>query len=94
MMTSSDPGQVVIADERENAEQMLQYKEIIKCIQQLSPAYKAVFNLYVIEGFSHAEIADKLNISESTSKSNLYKARQNLQQLVKKSNIISYERTL
>ena len=94
MMTSVDPEQVVVADERETAEQMLQHKEIIKCIQQLSPAYKAVFNLYVIEGFSHAEIADKLNISENTSKSNLHKARQNLQQLVKKSNIISYERTL
>jgi len=94
MMTSVDPEQVVVADERETAEQMLQHKEIIKCIQQLSPAYRAAFNLYVIEGFSHAEIADKLNISESTSKSNLHKARQNLQQLVKKSNIISYERTL
>ena len=62
------------------AEQMLQHKEIIKCIQQLTPAYKAVFNLYVIEGFSHAEIAEKLNISEGSSKSNLFKARQNLQQ--------------
>jgi RNA polymerase sigma factor (sigma-70 family) len=93
-MTSVDSEQVVIADERETAEQMLQYKEIIKCIQQLSPAYKAVFNLYVIEGFSHAEIADKLNISENTSKSNLHNARQNLQQLLKRSNIISYERTL
>lgn len=94
MMASVDPDHAILADERETAEQMLQHKEIIKCIQQLSPAYKAVFNLYVIEGFSHAEIADKLNISESTSKSNLYKARQNLQQLLKKSNIISYERTL
>ena len=94
MMASVDPEQVVIADERETPEQMLQHKEIIKCIQQLAPAYKAVFNLYVIEGFSHAEIADKLNISEGTSKSNLYKARQNMQQLLKKSNIISYERTL
>ena len=94
MMANVDPEQVVIADERETAEQMLQHKEIIKCIQQLAPAYKAVFNLYVIEGFSHAEIAEKLNISEGTSKSNLYKARQNMQQLLKKSNIISYERTL
>jgi RNA polymerase sigma factor (sigma-70 family) len=94
MMASVDTEQVVIADERQTAEQMLQHKEIIKCIQQLSPAYKAVFNLYVIEGFSHAEIADKLNISENTSKSNLHKARQSLQQLLKKSNIINYERTL
>ena len=90
MITGADPEQVIIADERETAEQMLQYKEIIKCIQQLSPASKAAFNLYVIEGFSHAEIADKLNISEGTSKSNLYKARQNLQRLLK-NRIISYE---
>jgi RNA polymerase sigma factor (sigma-70 family) len=94
MMASVDPEQVEIADERETAEQMLQRKEIIKCIQQLPPAYKAVFNLYVIEGFSHAEIADKLNISEGASKSNLHKARQNLQQLLRKRNILSYERTL
>jgi len=94
MMASVGTDEVSIADERETAVQMLQHKEIIKCIQQLSPAYKAVFNLYVIEGFSHAEIAAKLNTSESTSKSNLHKARQNLQQLLKESHIVSYERTI
>jgi len=94
MMATVDANNLTLADERETAEQMLQHKEIIKCIQQLSPIYKAVFNLHVIEGFSHAEIAEKLNISEGTSKSNLFKARQNLQQLLQKSNIISYERTL
>ena len=93
-MATVDANNLTLADERETAEQMLQHKEIIKCIQQLSPIYKAVFNLHVIEGFSHAEIAEKLNISEGTSKSNLFKARQNLQQLLQKSNIISYERTL
>ena len=94
MMASVDTSNLTLADERETADQMLQHKEIIKCIQQLSPNYKAVFNLHVIEGFSHAEIAEKLNISEGTSKSNLFKARQNLQQLLQKSNIISYERTV
>jgi RNA polymerase sigma-70 factor, ECF subfamily len=91
MMGRADLEDVVLSGQRETAEQMLQYKEIIKAIQKLSPAYKAVFNLYVIEGFSHAEISDKLNISEGTSKSNLSKARQNLQQVLKRSNIISYE---
>ena len=94
MMATVDANNLTLADERETAEQMLQHKEIIKCIQQLSPIYKAVFNLHVIEGFSHAEIAEKLNISEGTSKSNLFKARQNLQQLLKESNIVSYERTI
>ncbi len=50
-------------------------KEILDAIQQLSPAYRTVFNLYVIEGYSHKEVADLLNISESTSRSNLVKAR-------------------
>jgi RNA polymerase sigma factor (sigma-70 family) len=53
-------------------------KEILESIQELSPAYRAVFNLYVIEGFSHKEIADQLGITESTSRSNLVKARMKL----------------
>lgn len=62
----------------------LTVQEIIKCIQQLSPAYRSVFNLYVIEGFSHKEIADILNITESTSRSNLVKARSKLKDLLAK----------
>lgn len=52
--------------------------DIIEAIQALSPAYQAVFNLNVIEGYQHKEIAEKLNISEGTSKSNLAKAKRNL----------------
>ncbi len=50
-------------------------KEILQAIQQLPPTYRTVFNLYVLEGFSHKEIADQLGITESTSRSNLVKAR-------------------
>ncbi|MEZ4918823.1 MAG: RNA polymerase sigma factor [Saprospiraceae bacterium] len=50
-------------------------KEILGAVQELSPAYRAVFNLYVVEGYSHKEIADALDITESTSRSNLVKAR-------------------
>ena len=50
-------------------------QEILEAIQQLSPAYRTVFNLYVVEGYSHKEIADILDITESTSRSNLVKAR-------------------
>ncbi len=57
-------------------------KEILEAVQQLSPAYRAVFNLYVIEGYSHREIADMLEITESTSRSNLVKARFKLQELL------------
>ena len=49
-------------------------------INQLPVGYKTVFNLYAIEGYSHAEIADKLGISEGTSKSQLSRARTMLQE--------------
>jgi RNA polymerase sigma-70 factor (ECF subfamily) len=51
---------------------------VMEAIQKLTPAYKAVFSLYVIEEYSHKEIAEMLNISVGTSKSNLAKAKQNL----------------
>lgn len=55
----------------------------MEAIQQLSPAYRAVFNLYVLEEYTHKEIAEKLGISEGTSKSNLAKAKMNLQHYLK-----------
>ncbi|MEO8111717.1 MAG: RNA polymerase sigma factor [Ginsengibacter sp.] len=57
-------------------------KELLKMVQQLSPAYRTVFNLYVFEGMKHREIAAHLNISEGTSKSNLSDARTILQKAV------------
>lgn len=62
----------------------ISYKELIAMVQQLSPAYRTVFNLYVIEGFKHREIADMLGIAVGTSKSNLAKAKQNLQAIIEK----------
>ncbi len=60
----------------------ISYDELLNLVQTLSPAYKAVFNLYAIEGYSHKEIAELLLISEGTSKSNLAKARLKLQKQV------------
>ncbi|GAA5222357.1 RNA polymerase sigma factor [Membranihabitans marinus] len=57
-------------------------KEILSAIQTLTPTYRAVFNLYVIDGFSHREIAEQLDISESTSRSNLVKARSKLKKIL------------
>jgi RNA polymerase sigma factor (sigma-70 family) len=57
--------------------------ELVKMIRELSPRYRMVFNLYAIEGFNHQEIAQMLNISEGTSKSNLSRARAILQEKVK-----------
>jgi RNA polymerase sigma factor (sigma-70 family) len=50
----------------------------LKAIDQLSPMYRTVFNMYVFENYSHKEIAEILNISEGTSKSNFFKAKANL----------------
>jgi RNA polymerase sigma-70 factor (ECF subfamily) len=58
--------------------------EILEAVQQLSPAYRAVFNLFVIEGYSHKEISQLLDINESTSRSNLVKARLKLQEILLK----------
>jgi len=57
-------------------------QEILDAIQQLTPAYRTTFNLYVIEGYSHKEIADLLDITESTSRSNLVKARLKLKEIL------------
>ena len=54
----------------------------MEAIQNLSPAYRAVFNLYVMEEYTHKEIAEILGISEGTSKSNLAKAKMNLKKIL------------
>lgn len=58
--------------------QEIDQKEILHAVQGLSESYRAVFNLYVMEEYSHKEIADKLGISVGASKSNLAKAKRNL----------------
>jgi RNA polymerase sigma factor (sigma-70 family) len=59
-------------------------KDIINLVQQLSPGYRTVFNMYVIEGYTHRQIAEILGISEGTSKSQLSRAKSILQELVQK----------
>ena len=58
-------------------------KELTQLIQQLPSGYRVVFNMYVIEGYSHNEIAEKLNISVSTSKTQLFKAKRALKEKLK-----------
>ena len=60
----------------------LSEQEIISAIQLLPPSYRMVFNLYVIEGYKHEEIAEQLNISIGTSKSNLSVARNKLKKIL------------
>ena len=73
-----------IADHTETGLDLLSYKEIIEAIRQLSPAYRTVFNLFVIEGMTHEEIGKHLGISIGASKSNLSKARENLRKILTK----------
>ena len=80
-----------MSDNAESAIDAMTYKEIMAILQKLSPVYRTVFNLYVIDGYKHEEIAEQLNISVGTSKSNLSKARANIQKMLKESNLKLYE---
>ena len=68
----------------------IEVAEIQQLIDALPEGYRMVFIMYAIEGYRHHEIADLLSISEGTSKSQLFKARQILQQKIKKLNRTSY----
>ena len=59
-------------------------EEIIALLQNLSPMYRMVFNLYIMEGYSHEEISKELNISINTSRSNLSRAKERIIELVNK----------
>jgi len=60
----------------------LEAQSMLKMMQDLPDGYRTVFNLFAIEGYSHAEIAAELGVSESTSKSQLFKARKSLQAML------------
>ncbi|MCX7551790.1 RNA polymerase sigma factor [Xanthomarina sp. F2636L] len=68
----------------------LEVAEIQKLIDNLPEGYKMIFVMYAIEGYKHAEIAELLQISEGTSKSQLYKARKQLQEQINKQNKTNY----
>jgi RNA polymerase sigma factor (sigma-70 family) len=57
-------------------------QDILKLVQQLPQSYRLAFNLYAIEGYSHPEISEMIGISEGTSKSNLFKARKRLVEML------------
>ena len=75
--------------EGQDAFQKLAGKDLMKMVQKLTPGYRLVFTLYVLEGLKHREIADLLGISEGTSKSNLSDARMLLQKAVLQSKKVS-----
>lgn len=73
-----------LQDKSQQADKNILYKELICQVKKLPPSYRVAFNMYVIDGFSHQEIAEKLGISVGTSKSNLAKARMQLKKFIDK----------
>ncbi|QHS57911.1 sigma-70 family RNA polymerase sigma factor [Mucilaginibacter sp. 14171R-50] len=73
-------------NDTEYADRNLNYNELLEMITRLPRAYRTIFNLFAIEGYTHEEIGDMLNISTGTSKSNLHKAREKLKVMIAESN--------
>lgn len=63
--------------------QKMGYKELVRLIEALPPDARTVFNMYVVEGYSHKEIAQELGCTEATSRSKLQRARLRLQEMIK-----------
>lgn len=72
-----DPSEVSMAEK-------LSVDEILRCINELPAGFRTIFNMYAVEGYSHAEIAQLLHIKEGTSRSQLARARQLLQVRIRK----------
>jgi RNA polymerase sigma factor (sigma-70 family) len=79
---TEDLDNVVDMGHYELPDRRLHYDDLLVIIQQLPNAYRTVFNLFAVEGFTHEEIAEQLGISPGTSKSNLFKAREKLKALI------------
>ena len=92
VLTQLDNVVYQVSSVEEDALEKISYEEIIRSVQLLSPGYRTVFNLFVIDGWSHDEIANHLGISTGTSKSNLSKARRQLQKILFKQNEIQIAR--
>jgi RNA polymerase sigma-70 factor (ECF subfamily) len=69
-------------EEDDEKEVKLKASQVIEALQELTPAYRAVFNMFVFEEMTHAQIAEKVGISVGTSKSNLSKAKRNLKNIL------------
>ncbi|MBO3700159.1 RNA polymerase sigma factor [Roseivirga sp. E12] len=71
----------------------LEYEQLMEFIQKLPDGYRIIFNLYLVEGFSHKEIATSLDISESTSRSQLTRCKKLVIEYLKQLRTTSYEKT-
>lgn len=76
--------EIWLQEDSATSDQALLYKELISEVKKLPPSYRTVFNMYVVDGYTHQEIAEQLGITVGTSKSNLFKAREHLKNLIQK----------
>jgi len=76
----------------ETAVSRITHQELLELVQQLPPAYRTVFSLAVLDGYTHEEIADELEISVGASKSNLSRARGKLREMLAKVSRQEHER--
>lgn len=72
----------------ESVPSIVQAKQVVECIRLLPMGYRTVLNLYAIEGYSHKEISEMLDVEESTSRSQYTRAKQMLEDILIKKNII------
>ena len=79
-----------VPETSENADDILFYNDLIKLVKELPVAYRLVFNLHVIDGYSHIEISELIHIPVSTSRSNLLRARTILQKRIVNKELIPY----
>jgi len=82
MTTELDEGAIPLSTADEDILERISYEQIIRSLQKVTPGYRTVVNLFVIEGFSHEEISKQLGISIGTSKSNLAKGRRQLKKIL------------
>lgn len=75
--------ELIDSDASENFKHLDETEYLLKALQSLPKGYRTVFNLHAIEGYKHREIAEMLNISDNTSKTQLKKAKEMLQKLCK-----------
>ena len=80
-----ESGEAITMVYEENIYDRISYEELLELIQKLPPSYRNTFCMYVIDGYKHEEIADMLNVSVGTSKSNLHRARTHLKEMLMKS---------
>jgi len=86
MTADGDNSLMYIPAKEESVLDVMSYEEIILAIRDLSPVYRTVLNMFIVDGFSHEEISNQLGIAIGTSKSNLFKAKLQLQKILKKDN--------